>query len=643
MRKLLLAALLLLVPLAVAPSSLTFDAIKAFLLAAGALVLASMALPASGDGRGGRLDFAWSPATAVIGAMVLVYALTGFHGPDPWAAARAAALLLAAAAVFSAAENAIFHPGDLLPLAAAATAALGIGAGYGLLQAAGLDFPWPWRSGPPVPASTHGNPNFAAEWTAAALPLGALTALRARGGARAAAAAACLLGLAFLPVARGRAALLLGLPAAAAAGGWLLLAAGGGAHRRAGLLLGSALAAALAGGMAFLLLTEGGLPAFLGRSDTVLVRAELARGTLRMIGDHPLGVGAGNWEAAHPPYRTEREYRASLLRDPGEAHDEPLQFTAEGGWAFGLAGLALLVLLGRAALRGARGEGRAEAAALGASLAATLAASLASAPLHRPAHLLLAAAAGGGLAALGGVRVAVLGPGLLWTRRALAAALLAATLLLGQRMMAEGPQSEARRILREADPLPADRAEEARSLLDHAAALDPGAVGALLRSGEISLRLGGASLPRARASFEAAAALRPLDPMVLSNLAAAAAAGGDGAAAEAHWRRALGIAPWHRNANQGLAFHLLRTGRAAEALPLLEAALRADPLYAPAAAGRAEALVLLGRDGEALERCSADVDGMLAAAPPRREPSSELISDHGANRLILGHFVFRTQ
>ncbi|NUN52966.1 MAG: hypothetical protein HUU06_09310, partial [Planctomycetaceae bacterium] len=88
MRKLLLAALLLLVPLAVAPSSLTFDAIKAFLLAAGALVLASMALPASGDGRGGRLDFAWSPATAVIGAMVLVYALTGFHGPDPWAAAR---------------------------------------------------------------------------------------------------------------------------------------------------------------------------------------------------------------------------------------------------------------------------------------------------------------------------------------------------------------------------------------------------------------------------------------------------------------------------------------------------------------------------------------------------------------------------
>ncbi len=632
MKKFLLSLLLLLVPLAVAPSSVTFDAVKAFLLAGGALALAALALPGSGDGRGNRFDLSWSPATAVLAAGAAVYAASGLLGADPWAAARAAALVFAAVAVFAAVENAVFHPVDLGPLLGTATAALGVGAGYGLLQAAGLDVPWPWRHGPPVPVSTHGNPNFAAEWTAAALPLGVLCALRARGGARFAAGLACLLGAAFLAVARGRAALLLGLPAAAAAGGALWLEAEGGARRQAGRLLGGALVLGLAGSLAFVLLSGGEIPAAFGRSDTVVIRTELARGTARMIADHPLGVGAGNWEAAHPPYRTEREYVASLFRDPGEAHDEPLQFTAEGGWAVGLAGLALLVLLARAALRGARGEGRAEAAALGASLAATAAVSLASAPLHRPAHLLLAAVAGGGLASLGGGRLSSLGAGGLWARRGVVALLLGGTLLLGQKMMAEGPQSEARRILRESDPLPAARARKARDLLDYAAILDPGAVDALVRSGEISLKLH-ADLPsggrfaeilapgsternrdRALEKFEAAAALRPLDPMILSNLAAAQSTTQLGGASS--WERALESVPFHRNANHGLGFHVLRLGLPAAALARFEAALRVDPRYAPSVAARAECLVLLGREAEATDLLSSDLDGLLGN-PPR--------------------------
>jgi tetratricopeptide (TPR) repeat protein len=622
MRKALLAFLLAAVPLLVDPWAVTFDASKAALLAAGALVLASMALPKRTETGPGRFDLRWSPVSAILGAALLVLAASAWRGPDPWAAARLLALLLAAGTFALAVENAVFIAGEMEPLLRAVAWTQGIVAGYGLLQAAGIDLPFSWNEGRrPVPASSIGNPNWAAEWCAAALPLSILVAFRTRGRGRGACVLGLLLGAAFLCAARGRAALL-GLAAGAAVAGALLLFAAGGPRRAAGIALSVALLAGLGVGGAVVLARGGDLPGWMGRSDTVVVRADLARGTARMLLDHPLGVGAGNWEAAHPPYRTEREYRASLFRDPGEAHDDPLQFAAEGGWPFVAAMLALVAVLAAAAFRAVGpGGDRGLAAALAASLAATAAASLASAPFHRPASLLLAAFAAGGLAFLGGGRVTTLGTAGAWAHRLVVLLLGASVILLGQRAVAEGPQAEARRIEREADPLPRGRAAAARDLFVSATALDPGAADALARAGELSLKIGasepaeatGEEFPAARKRFESLLGLRPSDPMALSNLANALAASGSTMEAEATWRRALEVAPWHRNANQAFAFFLLRQKRPAEALPLVERALDVDPAYAPAIGTRAEALVALGRDGDALAAASDGIDRLLAA------------------------------
>jgi tetratricopeptide (TPR) repeat protein len=623
MRKALLAFLLIAVPLLVDPWAVTFDASKATLLAAGALVLAAMALPRRNEAGPGRFDLRWSPATAALGAALLLFAASTFQGPDPWAAARLVALLLAAAVFALAVENAVFTAGDFGPLVRAVAWAQGIVAAYGLLQAAGVDLPFSWNEGRgPMPASSLGNPNWAAEWCAAALPLAILAAARARGNGRAGAILGLLLGAAFLVVARGRAAFLgIGVGAVAAAALWM--AADRGARRTAGIALGLALLAGVGAGVGWIAARGGELPGWMGRSDTVVIRAELARGTARMFADHPLGVGAGNWEAAHPPYRTEKEYRASLFRDPGEAHCDPLQFAAEGGWPFAAALAVLAWLLASAALRGAGpGGDRGLAVALASSLAATAAVSLFSAPFHRPASLLLAAFAAGGLAFLGGGRVTTLGTGGAWAHRGLVLLLVGAVAVLGQRMAAESPQSEGRRIERESDPLPLERAAAARELFERAATLDPGAADALARAGEVSLKIGAATpdpgaakeaFGNAVRSLTALRALRPSDPMVLSNLANALAAGSDADGAERTWRRALEIAPWHRNANQAYAYFLLRQGRAAEALPLVERALDVDPVYAPAIGTRAEALIAAGRDAEALTAASDGIDRLLAA------------------------------
>ncbi len=648
MRKAILAVLLLLVPLAVAPASTTFDAVKALLLALGAVLLAAAALPAREEGAGVRFDLRWSPVSAALGTAWLALALSAFHGPDPWAASRLLALLLAAGVVALAVENALFDAGDLRPLHSAVAAAAGIASAYGLLQSVGLDFPFPWReAGRRDPVSTLGNPNFAAEFVAASLPICAFLLFRESGRVRFLAGAALLLCGAFLVVARGRAAFLglaLALPATAA----VALAAGEGRRRAAGMALGAAVILLTVGGFGWVLSRDGELPGWAGRRDTVVVRAELARGTAGMLLDHPLGVGAGNWEAAHPPYRTEREYRASLFRDPGEAHCEPLQFAAEGGWLLAMAALALAALLVRAAVRGARGPGRGEALALFASLAVTAGCSLASAPFHRPASLLLAAFAAGGLGFLGEGRITALGRGGAMARRVLVAALVLAALLLGQRMMAEGPVTAAEEILREADPLPRERAEEARALLGRAVRIDPGAIFAISRAGEVSLHSAVATssaeeaqklFDAARERYEAALSLRPSDPMVLTGLAAARAGLREGATAEDAYRRALAVAPWHRNANLGLGRFLLRAGRKGEALPHLERALEVDPVYAPAAGARAEALFALGRDGEATERLSEDIDRLLGKPPRDLAGALEAAQDTSAAAPLLAEML----
>jgi len=622
MKKAFLAFLLLAVPLLVVPFAVTFDAAKAALLACGVAVVAAWALPPRTESGRGRLDLRWSPVTVALAAAWLAMAASAHRGPDPYAAARLLALLLAALVFAMAVENAAFTAGDLLPLAGAATAATALAAAYGLIQAAGFDFPFPWRdSGRALPVSTLGNPNFAAEWVAASLPVCLLLARKGRRIAW----VAVVLGALFLLAARGRGALL-GLAVGGTAAAALALATGEGRRRAAGLALAALLVAGLGTGAAWTLSRGGEMPGWLGRSDTVIVRADLARGSARMLLDHPLGVGAGNWEAAHPPYRTEREYRASLFRDPGEAHGDPLQFAAEGGWPMAAAILAAAVLLVLAAARAAsRGEDRGLALALFASLATTVGASLVSAPFHRPASLLLAAFAAGGLASLGGGRTTTLGFVGASLHRLLVLLLGGGAILLGVHMAAEGAQSDGRRIERESDPLPWERAVEARDLFARAVALDPGAADAWARGGEISLKLGATASTAARAkdeflrakgAYDALLRLRPSDPMALSNRAEVLARLGDGAGAEAEWRRALAVAPFHRNGNQALASFLVGKGRAAEALPLAERALSLDPRWPPAVAARVEALSALGRDGEARIAAAQGIDGILAAGDP---------------------------
>ncbi len=605
MRKAFLALLLLAVPLLVVPWAVTFDASKAALLAAGMLILAAKAMPKRTEEGPGRLDLRWSAPSAAAAIALLVLGASAVRGPDAWAAARLLALLLAAGTFLLAVENAVFEAGELLPLVRAAAWAQGIAAGYGLLQAAGIDFPFPWREeGRILPVSTLGNPNFAAEFVAASLPLTVLVAIRSRGAGRAGAILGVLLGIGLLAAARGRAAFLLGVPCAAAAAGALLLYARGGGRRIAGFALGGAALVALLAGEHGKLSSAMELPSWLGRSDTFVVRRDLARGTARMLLDHPLGVGAGNWEAAGPPYRTEAEYRASLFRDPGEAHDDLLQFAAEGGWPFAFAAAALAVLLVGAAARAARtGADPGLAAAFLAVLAATAGISIASAPFHRPAHLLLAAFAAGGLCVLGGGRTTTLGFAGRWVHRLLVLLLAGAALLLGIRMVAEGPQADGRRIERESNPLPRERAVEARDLFARATEIDPGAADAWARAGEVSVKLGVSAADPAAAKEEFRRAevflageirLRPSDPMARSNLA-------------------LAVAPWHRNANQAFAYFLSRRKRASEALPFVEKALQVDSAYAPAVGTRAEILVVLGKEAEALAAASDGIDHLLAA------------------------------
>jgi tetratricopeptide (TPR) repeat protein len=231
--------------------------------------------------------------------------------------------------------------------------------------------------------------------------------------------------------------------------------------------------------------------------------------------------------------------------------------------------------------------------------------------------------------------------------RAVALLLLGGTALLGLRAAAEGPHAEGRAILREVSPLPPDRAAAARAALERSVALDPGAVAARVRAGEIALRTAALHPPAearadgeaARAHFEAALALRPRDPLLLSNRALALAALGEDAPAEESWRAALTVAPWHRSALTGLGRFLARRGRAAEGLALLDRALEVDPVHPPALAARVEALEALGRREESLAAASEGVDRLLADPPRDLEGAAEVAERASAASEVLAEML----
>ena len=123
---------------------------------------------------------------------------------------------------------------------------------------------------------------------------------------------------------------------------------------------------------------------------SLLLRYNSYLGAARMIADHPLlGIGAGNYVVANPPYWTtfEKRHYAEEHRLNENVHCDPLEFAVEGGL------VAALLLIGIVVYAVQRGlviatKSRTPSATLVAGLTASIAASsidmLFGFPLHTP-------------------------------------------------------------------------------------------------------------------------------------------------------------------------------------------------------------------------------------------------------------------
>jgi len=143
------------------------------------------------------------------------------------------------------------------------------------------------------------------------------------------------------------------------------------------------------------------------------VRYRIWGATLPMIADTPfIGVGAGQFATAFPPYRDQEEIELSswhrLVENTTEVehpHNDWLTFFVEGGLAGGIAWSALLGLLGVIALRRLRHQSTPVEAAIAAGVLGTLLGALVNCPLtFNPAASVTSFALFGAL--LGGRRVA---------------------------------------------------------------------------------------------------------------------------------------------------------------------------------------------------------------------------------------------
>ncbi|MFZ5862565.1 MAG: tetratricopeptide repeat protein [Nitrospirota bacterium] len=118
----------------------------------------------------------------------------------------------------------------------------------------------------------------------------------------------------------------------------------------------------------------------------------------------------------------------------------------------------------------------------------------------------------------------------------------------------------------------------------------------------------------AKAAFERAIALHPLDESAHVQLGVLALRAGDTHGAEAMFQRALDINPGQRDALNNLAAIYLERQDFAEALDLTTAALQGDPAFLEAAYNRGLALAALGRRTEA-ETVLGDVERRFPRDP----------------------------
>jgi tetratricopeptide (TPR) repeat protein len=442
----------------------------------------------------------------------------------------------------------------------ASIAALGAGS-YALLQVAGLD-PAPWGSRA-EPVATFGNTSFAAEFQAAALPLALWLACfsgrpkleRALGGA------AALLAMVHLGLATSRIDLI-----AATAGLVVLAYRVLDAKGRRGASRAIAVTAAcggLAAAWLFLQAADGAGPGFLGRSDTVAVRAHIWSAFREMALGLPLYLPQGApFVDLYPAYRPVDEFLLSLGRDVTSPHNDLMALAVPLGLAGLVIALACASRLWRRATAPGPHEG-AERAALAACIAALLVSGLASSPLSHGGTALLGALAWGAVIALRPAsRAAVVEPRVV---HAVAAVLLVALFLPALRtfrsdaFLAEGRQA-----------LAAGRADDALKVLDIAAAADPRAHEPRFELGTILHNAGESE--RAVAALRAAHAVRPGSPATRAGLARALLA--DGRREEGRELLDASVArfPWHPELLTARAQLALAEDRGAEALADLVAA-----------------------------------------------------------------------
>ncbi len=379
-----------------------------------------------------------------------------------------------------------------------------------------------------LPPSTFGNPSFAAEFTAPVLVI-AVCFIFGRKRRLAGLLAAVPL-TAYLVLAKSRADWL-GLCAGLVTLLLLEVAARQVVRLPPALFAGGILAAATA--LPFVV-TAFPVP-LLGRSDTVAVRACTRTAAFRMAADHPAtGVGLEGFRAHYPKYRDPEEARLSLRREVTFPHHLPGQVAAETGYpGLLLLGLMLFVPLW-SGFFGAyqRPQDRVLAAAT-ASLAAVIASAQFSEPLRHPASALLFFVLSGIVVVRRPKRLVTDLRGRyrrLWPMLLLLFPVFAGAGLLGPHLLADGALKAAR-----------DRLAGRGGEFDEETS-------ALLRA---SLAREETPDPLRMLAFGETVSGRPESALILLE-------------------RLFAISPWDEHGRIEKARALLKLGRAAEALPILE-------------------------------------------------------------------------
>jgi hypothetical protein len=239
------------------------------------------------------------------------------------------------------------------PLHAAVAAACAAVTGLGFLQLAGLR-PLAWLTAGDQVSATFGNVNMAAQFVALALVIVLATFGEDAPPGRAKGAFVPLVvaaGLVYLHILGARS------PSLALVGAlaFLLLV-----HRQAAPTVRVAAVGALLVALLRLLPGAAGPPQSGGTSvhklQSVSVRLAVWSDTLRLVREHPLGVGAGNFEQAFIPYalggRT-RPDESLVFRSP---HNEYLRVLAEEGLVTSALLAVLLIGLARALSRSPTGS-----------------------------------------------------------------------------------------------------------------------------------------------------------------------------------------------------------------------------------------------------------------------------------------------